>query len=99
MRAPDLMKWGIRREALIGCLPTQYETTARWAKAVHDQFDEVDGLIWTSNLCDPDAALLLFGDRVAAADLQIAGIREGTDRSFLEDVRRAGQRGGISISI
>lgn len=93
MRAPDLMKWGIRRETLMGSLPTQYERTALWAKAVHDRFDHVDGLIWTSNLCDPDDALLLFGDRVAVADLQVAGVREGADGSFLEDVRRAGERG------
>ena len=98
LRGPDLMKWGLRREALIGSLPTQYARTALWAKAIHDRFD-VDGLIWTSNLCDPHAALLLFGDRVAAADLAVTGARMGTDGSFLADVRKAGKRGEIVITL
>ena len=98
LRAPDLVKWGLRREALIGSLPTQYGRTALWAKAIHDQFD-VDGLIWTSNLCDPDAAVLLFGDRAATADLAVTGVREGSDGSFLADVRKAGERGEIVITL
>ena len=99
LRGPDLKQWGVRRETLIGSLPTQYGRTALWAKAIHDRFGDVDGLVWTSNLCDPDAALLLFGDRVVAADLLVAGVREGSDGSFLEDVRRAGRRGGICITL
>ena len=93
------MRWGIRRETLIGGLPTQFGRTSLWAKAVHDQFDDVDGLIWTSNLCDPDAALLLFGDRVEAAHLQVTGAREGSDGSFLRDVRKAARRSNILISL
>lgn len=99
LRAPDLMKWGIRRQHLIGSLPTQYDRTARWAQAIHTQFDDIDGLIWTSNLCDPDAAVLLFGDRVAERDLDVVAVREGTDESFLRDVRTAGERGGIRIAL
>ena len=99
LRAPDLLKWGLRRETLITGLPTQYGRTALWAKAVHDQFDEVDGLVWTSNLCDPDTALLLFGDRVAGTDLMVTGTREGSDGSFLRDVRKAAQRSNILIAL
>ena len=99
LRAPDLMKWGVRREQLVGSLPTQYDRTAPWAQAIHAQFDDVDGLIWTSNLCDPDAALLLFGDRVAVADIQVVAVRAGTDGSFLGDVRDVGRRAGIWISL
>lgn len=99
LRVPDLLKWGVRREALIGSLPTQYGRTAQWARAIHSQCDDIDGLIWTSNLCDPDDALLLFGDRVTAADVQVVAVREGTDGSFLVDVRNAGLRGGILVSL
>ena len=99
LRAPDLMRWGVGRDTLIGGLPTQYGRTALWAKAIHDRFDGVDGLIWTSNRCDPDAALLLFGDRVVGADLLVAGLRAGSDGSFLDDVRTAGQRGDIWITL
>ena len=95
LRAPDLMRWGVRRDVLIGSLPAQYARTALWAKAIHDQFGDVHGLIWTSNLCDPEGALLLFGDRVSATDLLVAGVRAGTDGSFLGDVRTAGRRGAI----
>ena len=98
LRAPDLMKWGIRRESLIASLPTQHHRTAMWAKAVHDQFDSVDGLIWTSNRCDPDDALLLFGSRVAEEELAVADVRDGGDASFLNDVRKAGERSGIRIT-
>ena len=98
LRAPDLMKWGVRQASLIGSLPSQYRHTATWARAIHEQFAHVDGLIWTSNRCDPDDALLLFGDRVAGADLVVASARDGADRSFLNDVRQAGDRSGIRIT-
>lgn len=98
LRAPDLLKWGVRRELLIGSLPTQYARTALWAQAIHAQFPDVEGLIWTSKLCDPDAAVLLFGDRVAGTDIDVVAMREGTDRSFMGDVRKAGLRGGIRIA-
>ncbi len=102
LRAPDLMRLGVGRETLIGSLPTRYGRTALWAKAIHDRSDDVDdvgGMVWISNLCDPDAALLLFGDRVVPADLLVAGVRAGSEGSFLDDVRRAGQRSDIWITL
>ncbi len=99
LRAPDLAKWGISRELLIGSSAIQYEHTALWAKAIHSQFNDIHGLIWTSNLCDPDDALLLFGDRVGAEDIEIVAAREGTDGSFLRDARNAGKRAGIQIAL
>ena len=99
LRAPDLLKWGVGRDALIGAPPTSYARTALWAKAIHDHFDGIDGLIWTSKLCDPDSAVLLYGDRVAVGDLEVAGVRSGIDASMLDDVRRAGERGGIELTL
>ena len=99
LRAPDLKKWRIVREALLGSLPTQYIRTRMWAKAIHDSFKGVEGLIWTSNQCDPDDSLLFFGDRVVPSDLVVASVREGRfDQSLWSDVRDAGLRGGISIT-
>ena len=46
----------------------------------------------------PETILLLFGERVAVADVQVVAVREGTDGSFLGDVRDAGGRRGIRIS-
>ncbi len=99
LRAPDLTKWGVSREDLIGGPPTQFRITAQWAQAIHRQFDYVDGLIWTSKRSDPDAALLFFGDRVAADDILIAAVRDGGDRSFLADVHAAAKRSGIRITL
>ena len=47
------------------------------------------------NLCDPDAAFLLFGDRVKSSDLVVEHYRDGLDKSLWNDVRRAAQRGDI----
>ena len=99
LRALDLMKWGLTPATLIGAMPTQYQRTAHWAKAVHDRFAAVDGLIWTSNLCDPDSALLFFGDRVNVADLMVTGVRHGSDGSFLVDARKAAKRANILIAV
>lgn len=99
LRAPDLMKWGLTPATLIGSAPTQYGRTALWAKALHDQFTDVDGLIWTSNLCDPDAALMFFGDRVDPSDLGVTRQRRGSNDSFLGDVLKAAGRANILIAL
>jgi hypothetical protein len=100
LRAADLKQWRISRTALIASSPKLYHQTAQWALAIHDQFADVHGLVWTSNQCDPDDAYLFFGDRVAATDFTIITTRDGlTDTSFLADVRAAGRRGGIVITV
>lgn len=97
LRAPALLKWKVP-SALVWGPPKQYGATARWAEAIHDQFQDVQGLIWTSRRCDPHSAMLFFGDRTAEADLQVVGVREGRDSSFLRDVREADDQGGIVIT-
>ncbi|MYE23240.1 MAG: RES domain-containing protein, partial [Gammaproteobacteria bacterium] len=97
LRAPALLKWRVA-SALVWGPPKQYVTTARWAKAIHDQFEDVEGLIWTSRRCDPDSAVLFFGGRTTEADLQAVSARDGTDASFLRDVRDAGEQAGVVIT-
>ena len=100
LRAADLKKWNVTRADLVASPPTCYRRTAEWARAIHGQFPDVEGLIWTSNQCDPDDVLILFGDRVGEADLGIVAVRDGgSDASFLEDVRAAGERAGIRITV
>ena len=100
LRAPDLRRWRISRDSLIASPPQFYEETARWAQAVHQQFSEVEGLLWTSNQCDPDTAYLFFGDRVRAEDFAIVQARDGLeDPGFLSDARQAGRRSSISITV
>ena len=100
LRTPDLKKWRISRSSLIASSPKQYPDTARWAEAIHHQFSRMDGLLWTSNQCDPDTAYLFFGDGVASADFGVVLTRDGqTDAGFLSDVRQAGRRSGIRITV
>ncbi len=100
LRAPDLKKWRIRRNDLITTSPKLYPGTAAWAEAIHHQFPNIEGLAWTSNQCDPDTVYLFFGDRVSVGDLVILSARDGqTDPSFLTDVRVAGQRSEIRITV
>lgn len=97
LRAPALLKWRVA-SALVWGPPKQYAATALLAKAIHDQFEDVEGLIWTSRRCDPDSAVLFFGGRTAEDDLQAVSARDGADASFLRDVREAGERAGVVIA-
>ena len=97
LRAPALLKWKVA-SALVWGPPKQYVATALWAKAIHDQFQDVQGLIWTSRRCDPHSAMLFFGGRTAETDLQVVSVRDGADSSFLRDVRDAGNQAGIVIT-
>ncbi len=99
LRAPDLIKWGVSQSVLIGCTPAHYERTVEWARSIHDQFTDLDGMIWTSNRYDPDSALLIFGDRVRSTDFTIDSNPEGSADQFLRDVRTAAQRGDILITM
>ncbi|MFK0207914.1 RES family NAD+ phosphorylase [Agrobacterium sp. NPDC090283] len=67
--APDLAKWSVSRADLIDTTAADYHITAQWALAIHQSRPDVDGLIWTSKRCDPQQAIILFGDRVAETDL------------------------------
>lgn len=100
LRTPDLRRWRLSRNSLIASPPQFYEGTVRWAEAIHRQFPDVEGMLWTSNQCDPDTAYLFFGDRVSAGDFKIVQARDGmVAPSFLSDVRQTGRRSGISITV
>lgn len=100
LRKPDLQNWQVTRNALIASNAKHYGATAAWAEAIHHQFTDIDGLIWTSNQCDPDSAILLFGDLVDQVDLIVEDCRVGSlDPSLLADVRMAGKRSGITITL
>lgn len=99
LRNVNLNAWKITRRELISSNPTQYQSTAKWAEVIHHQFPDTDGLVWTSNQCDPDDAYVFFGDRVAAGDFSVARSRKGgTEESFREDVVAEGKRRGITIT-
>ena len=93
-------RWDISRNELISSSPATYDRTVLWAKAVHRDFPIADGLVWTSNQCDPDGACLFFGDRVKETDFAVRGSRGGmTDRSFFKDVWDEGHSRGIVLTV
>lgn len=95
-----LGKWGISRRDLITSSPAFYGETLLWAKAIHQDIPDADGLVWTSNQCDPDSACLFFGDRVDESDFTTLRSRDGAaDRSFVKDVRDEGCHRGITLTV
>lgn len=68
---PDLGRWKLQRSQLIDTMPAEYASTAKWAEAIHAAHPEADGMVWTSRRCDPEIALLFFGDRVSHSDFAI----------------------------
>ena len=77
-----------------------YGQTVSWAAAIHRDIPNADGLVWTSNQCDPDDACLFFGDRVRESDFTAVRSRDGaSDKSFVKEVRDEGGRRGIALTI
>ena len=100
LRNVPLGNWGISRRDLITSSPAMYGQTVLWAMAIHRDIPDADGLVWTSNQCDPDDVCLCFGDRVAETDFTAVLSRDGAiDKSLLEDVRTEGRLRGITLTI
>ena len=100
LRNVTLGKWGISRRELITSSPALYDQTVLWAVAIHGDIPEADGLVWTSNQCDPDDAYLFFGDRVYESDFTVVRSRDGeADKSFVTDVWSEGRLRGIALTI
>jgi RES domain len=66
-----LRRLGLSRADLIEAEVQHYSRTVSWAAAFHAWSQEVEGLVWVSRLHDTAFALVLFGDRVARADLKV----------------------------
>ena len=100
LRNVTLGRWSISRRDLISSGPALYGQTVLWAAAIHRDIPDADGLVWTSNQCDPDDACLFFGDRVHESDFTAVRSRDGAgDKSFVKDVRDEGRRRGIALTI
>jgi len=100
LRSVTLGRWGIARRDLISSSPALYGQTVLWAAAAHRDIPDADGLVRTSNQCDPDDACLFFGDRVHESDFMAVRSRDGvSDKSFVKDVRDEGRRRGIALTI
>lgn len=98
LHAPDLRRWSLTPRQLVTTPARDYAMTARWAEAIHRQFVDLHGLIWTSNRCDPDRCCILFGDRLHESDLAITNSAElGNAGPARDTVLAAARRAGIAI--
>jgi hypothetical protein len=96
---PDLNRWELTRRQLIDTFAADYEATAKWAIALHDNFSDIDGLVWTSRRCDPERAYLLFGDRMPTHLLDIAHrARICETNALLLQIRNFADRANILIA-
>jgi hypothetical protein len=64
-----LRKLGVQRNELIDTEKDKYPDTRKWAEAIHAACSRAEGLCWISRQDDRAIAIVLFGERVAAADL------------------------------
>ncbi len=95
---PGLSRLGISRAELIETLPEEYGRTAAWAQALHASDGSIDGLIWVSRQNDATQALVLFGDRVERAALQvIEAPRPLYFSPGLDEVQRLANQADITI--
>jgi hypothetical protein len=98
--APDLKAWGLDRNQLIDTPKSTYAATVEWAKAIHNQFDHIDGLIWTSRQCDPDRCFIIFGDRASESDFEVReSLTISGHAGLLAELAGYGRRAGIVISV
>ena len=98
LRNADLRKWLINRNSLINSSSDEYDITGKWSEEINRQFSDMDGLIWTSNQCDPDDAILFYGNRVSIIDLEVVNTRDGKfDYLLTEDVARIGMRSETKV--
>lgn len=96
---PDIALWNLTRDQIVHTESDAYLMTARWAEAIHRDYPQVDGLVWTSHRCDPDLAFVFFGDRVSDSDLTPTADARliATDAELLDDLRAYAKRSGILL--
>ncbi|MGY0576215.1 RES family NAD+ phosphorylase [Bradyrhizobium sp. RDM12] len=76
LSVPALKKLGIQRGQLIDTEKDGYPRTRNWAEAFHTACPHAEGLCWVSRQDDRALAIVIFGDRVAAADLSPEALRK-----------------------
>jgi hypothetical protein len=99
LSATALRKLGITRNQLIDTEKDRYPQTRVWAKAIHAQCPDVDGLCWVSRQDDRARALVLFGNRVTSADLAPLGLSINilSDADVYTDLLHLADRIGVRI--
>lgn len=68
-----LIKLGLEAQQLTATTAAHYPETVAWAQAAHRGVATADGLVWMSRRWNSARCVMLFGDRVAGADLEVEG--------------------------
>jgi hypothetical protein len=88
LAGPGLMRLDLERTDLIDTDPSVYPDTAEWALAIHDCPSAPEGLMWMARHDERSTAVVLFGDRVPADDLELVlppiPLWEGPGLEFVE---------------
>ncbi|MGY3505076.1 hypothetical protein ACVWYJ_005695 [Bradyrhizobium sp. USDA 4471] len=94
-----LRKLGVKRNELIDTEKDHYPNTRKWAEAIHTACPHADGLCWVSRQDDRALALMLFGDRVAAAYLVPTGAPQSllADSALYADLVALADRIGVNL--
>ena len=94
----DLMKLGLERNQLIDTPKSTYVATHAWSPAIHAAPQSPEGIVWVSRRFDEEKALMLFGSRVSAIDLEpIASVKIIAHAPSLKVVADLAERAGIVI--
>lgn len=95
----DLLKLGLERGQLIDTPKSTYPATQAWSPAIHGSPGAHDGMIWVSRKFDLEKAMMLFGDRIKAADWEVVESTWVTrDPETLRTVEELANRSGILIA-
>jgi hypothetical protein len=101
LSAIPLRKLGISRKDLIECDGSQYSETRAWALALHNQYPNAEGLVWTSRQADPARAIVVFEDHLAGHALTAVGSSTPLlqpDGSAILEVLSLAQRLGVNLT-
>jgi hypothetical protein len=101
LSAIPLRKLGISRKDLIECDGSQYPETRAWALALHNQYPNGEGLVWTSRQADPARAIVLFEDHFKRGAMSANGTHTSLllpDGSAITAVLQLAQRLGVLVT-
>lgn len=95
---PGLTRLHVTRERLI--VPSgekDYAQTARWGQWLWERAEAYDGLVWVSRRHDDAKSMLFFGDRVKAADFEVAQVDRLDDPDVFEELVSFADSCGIHV--
>lgn len=99
MFAPELRGWGLDPRAVFAPSGPAYRLCRALAAGAWRDNPQAHGLIWTWVRDDSAKAMMLFGDRVGADDIDTLSTRAvHSDEAVLDALRKAGRRAGWIIS-